>query len=114
MVLHATWNLSSVAGLNGFLAVYAFLQIPVFLGFVGVAVWARRREGRLIGEHLRPYAAAGWLSYPEVDMLARMPAPPPRASMGPADRRTARARGDGGVPGRGERAGAAAAADAAR
>jgi protease PrsW len=73
MVLHSTWNLSSVAGLNGFLAFYAFLQIPVFLGFVGVAVWARRREGRLIGKHLRPYAAAGWISYPEVDMLARMP-----------------------------------------
>ena len=30
-------------------------------------------SGRLIGEHLRPYAAAGWLSYPEVDMLSRMP-----------------------------------------
>jgi RsiW-degrading membrane proteinase PrsW (M82 family) len=73
MVLHSAWNLSSVAGLNGFLAVYAFLQIPVFAGFVGVAVWARRREGRLIGQYLRPYAAAGWLSYPEVEMLARMP-----------------------------------------
>ena len=31
------------------------------------------REGRLIGEHLRPYVAAGWLSYPEVDMLSRCP-----------------------------------------
>ena len=73
IVLHATWNLSTVAGINGFLTAYAFLQLPVFAGFIAVAVWARRREGRLIGEHLRPYAAAGWLSYPEVDMLSRMP-----------------------------------------
>ena len=73
IVLHATWNLSTVAGINGFLTAYAFLQLPVFAGFIAVAVWARRREGRLIGEHLRPYAAAGWLSYPEVEMLSRMP-----------------------------------------
>jgi len=73
IVLHATWNLSTVAGINGFLTAYAFLQLPVFAAFIAVAVWARRREGRLIGEHLRPYAAAGWLSYPEVDMLSRMP-----------------------------------------
>jgi RsiW-degrading membrane proteinase PrsW (M82 family) len=73
ILLHATWNLSTVAGINGFLAVYAFLQIPVFAGFLGIALWARHREGRLIGRHLRPYAAAGWLSYPEVEMLSRMP-----------------------------------------
>ena len=26
MLLHAPWNLSTIAGINGFLAVYAFLQ----------------------------------------------------------------------------------------
>lgn len=71
--LHATWNLTTVAGIQGFLAAYVFLQVPVFAMFLGVAVWARRREGRLIGQHLRPYAEAGWLTYPEVAMLASMP-----------------------------------------
>lgn len=70
--LHSLWNLSSAAGLRGFLAVYLFLQVPVFAGFVWMAAWARRREGRLIGQHLTPYADAGWLSYPEVAMLASM------------------------------------------
>ena len=71
--LHAIWNLSTVAGVRGFLAVYVFLQVPVFAGFLCMAVWARRREGRLIGQHLSAYADAGWLSYPEVGMLASMP-----------------------------------------
>src|SRR6478672_5333119 len=71
--LHAIWNLSTVAGVRGFLAVYVFLQVPVFAGFLCMAVWARRREGRLIGQHLSAYADAGWLSFPEVAMLASMP-----------------------------------------
>jgi hypothetical protein len=33
----------------------------------------RRREGRLIGQFLRPYADAGWLSPAEVTMLESMP-----------------------------------------
>ena len=77
--LHATWNLTTVAGIQGFLTAYVFLQIPIFAMFLGVAVWARRREGRLIGLHLMPYADAGWLTYPEVAMLSSM-----------ADRRRAR------------------------
>jgi len=72
IVLHATWNLSAVANNNGFLVLYVFLQIPIFAGAVGLAVWARRREGRLIGEQLTRYAAAGWLSHAEVRMLSSM------------------------------------------
>jgi len=73
VTLHATWNLTTVAGIQGFLVAYVFLQVPLFAAFIGVAVWARRREGRLIGVHLAPYAEAGWLTYPEVRMLASMP-----------------------------------------
>ncbi len=72
MMLHATWNLSTVAGAKGFLTLYVFLQIPIFAGAIALALWARRREGRLIGEQLTRYAAAGWLSYPEVRMLSSM------------------------------------------
>jgi protease PrsW len=53
--------------------VYVLIEVPIFLAFLGFVVWARRREGRLIGQFLRPYADAGWLSPAEVAMLASMP-----------------------------------------
>ena len=53
--------------------VYVLVEVPIFLAFVGFVVWARRREGRLIGQFLRPYADAGWLSAAEVAMLSSMP-----------------------------------------
>ncbi len=73
IALHGWWNLTTVAGLRGFLSTYVFLQAPIFVAVGCVALWARKREGRLIGVALTPYAAAGWLSYPEVVMLASMP-----------------------------------------
>jgi len=73
IALHGWWNLTTVAGLRGFLSTYVFLQAPIFVAFVCIALWARKREGRLIGVALTPYAASGWLSYPEVAMLASMP-----------------------------------------
>jgi RsiW-degrading membrane proteinase PrsW (M82 family) len=73
IALHGWWNLTTVAGLRGFLSTYVLLQVPVFVAFVSIALWARQREGRLIGAALTPYAVAGWLSYPEVAMLSSMP-----------------------------------------
>lgn len=70
MSLHALWNLSAVAGIDGFWTSYLLLQVPVFLGAIVVVAWARRREGRLITEHLVTYGRYGWLTPPEVDMLA--------------------------------------------
>jgi hypothetical protein len=72
VALHATWNLSAVVGAEGFFALYVFFQLPIFLGAISLALWARRREGRLIAEQLTPYAAAGWLSFAEVRMLSSM------------------------------------------
>lgn len=72
ITLHATWNISAVAGGRGFFALYLALQIPIFAGAIALAVWVRRREGRAIGQQLAPYAAAGWLSFPEVRMLSSM------------------------------------------
>ena len=74
VLLHAGWNLSAVAGLRGFVTAYVLLQLPIFLAAVGFALWARRREGRLIGQHLAVYAETGWLTPQEVQMLASMPA----------------------------------------
>ncbi len=74
VVLHSLWNLSAVAGLRGFISAYVVLQVPIFVAALGFALWARRREGHLIGEHLAVYAETGWLTPAEVGMLASMPA----------------------------------------
>lgn len=73
VVAHAIWNLAAVSGGEGLIAVYLLVEVPLFLTFVGFVVWVRRREGRLIGQFLSPYADAGWLSPGEVAMLASMP-----------------------------------------
>jgi protease PrsW len=70
---HALWNLAAVSGGHGMVVVYLLVEVPIFLAFLGFVVWTRRREGRLIGQFLRPYADAGWLSAAEVAMLSSMP-----------------------------------------
>ncbi|HET7762217.1 MAG TPA: PrsW family intramembrane metalloprotease [Phycicoccus sp.] len=73
VLAHALWNLAAMTGGSGLVVVYLLVEVPVFLAFVAFVVWARRREGRLIGRYLRPYADAGWLSPDEVAMLSSMP-----------------------------------------
>ena len=53
MLLHGLWNLSALAGMDGFLDAYLTYQVPLFVAFIGFLVWLRRREGRLIGQYLR-------------------------------------------------------------
>lgn len=70
---HSIWNLSAVAGGRGMFTIYLLVEVPIFIAFLVLVVWARRREGRLIGQFLSPYAQAGWLSPAEVSMLSSMP-----------------------------------------
>ena len=72
VLAHALWNLAAVSGGSGLLTVYVLVEVPVFLAYVVFVVWARQREGRLIGQFLRPYADAGWLTRGEVSMLSSM------------------------------------------
>jgi protease PrsW len=74
VLLHGAWNLSASTGLQGFVLVYAVVQLPIFIGFIVLAVVARRREGRLISRHLSVYASTGWLAPGEVGMLASLSA----------------------------------------
>jgi RsiW-degrading membrane proteinase PrsW (M82 family) len=69
---HAVWNLAAVTGGAGMIGVYVVVEVPIFIAFVALVLWARRREGRLIGRHLSEYADAGWLSPSEVHMLSTM------------------------------------------
>ena len=74
VTLHAMWNLTAASGLSGFVVGYAIFQLPVFLLAAILAIYARRREGRLIGRHLQVYSRTGWLTPREVAMLASIPA----------------------------------------
>ena len=71
-MLHSLWNLGAVTGGQGMVATYLVVEVPIFVGFLVLVVWVRRREGRLIGRYLSPYADAGWLAPSEVTMLSTM------------------------------------------
>ncbi|WP_345752898.1 PrsW family intramembrane metalloprotease [Microbacterium rhizophilus] len=73
VLLHALWNGASFVvggGLVGFLGYYVVLQVPIFALFVWGVVMLRREEARLTRERLGDYAAAGWFTPQEVEMLA--------------------------------------------
>jgi RsiW-degrading membrane proteinase PrsW (M82 family) len=74
VVLHGVWNLSAASGLAGFASAYVVFQVPVFLVFAALALYARRREGRLIARHLAVYGSTGWLTQAEIAMLSSLTA----------------------------------------
>lgn len=73
VVLHALWNAAALASGGGWLWFYVAVQLPLFVGFGSLLLWARRRERRTITENLRAYADAGWLDGAEVAMLTSIP-----------------------------------------
>ena len=80
VLLHAVWNGSSaVGGLRAFLFTYLFAFLPLLIALVAVAVWARRREGRMLTSSLEDCARMGWVSWGEIRWVATL-----------ADRRAAR------------------------
>lgn len=68
--LHALWNLSAVQSMDTFFSLYVVLQVPLFLGFLALVVWARWREGRMMRHHLQGYGLGGWFTPGEVQMIA--------------------------------------------
>ncbi|MEO3933391.1 PrsW family intramembrane metalloprotease [Micrococcaceae bacterium Sec7.4] len=66
MLLHSGWNSMG----RNFLAQYLLVQVPIFLLAVLVIVLLRVAERRLTRQRLKEYAAAGWFTAAEVDMLA--------------------------------------------
>jgi hypothetical protein len=72
MVLHGTWNGSSLASPMAFLTVYVAVMLPAFGLVVWLAFWARAGELRTIRTHLPVYATAGWLTPPEPAALGSM------------------------------------------
>jgi RsiW-degrading membrane proteinase PrsW (M82 family) len=70
-LLHGLWNGSATLG--DFFGLYAALQVPLFILFVLGMLALRREEARLTRERLGEYAATGWFTPEEVQMLATRP-----------------------------------------
>jgi protease PrsW len=71
---HGLWNASVfLGGGQTFVLTYVFAMVPAFLLFVGFAVWARRREGRMLTRALTDCANRGFLGHQEVPWLVRLP-----------------------------------------
>lgn len=64
---HGVWNGAALSDL--WLPLYFLLQVPLFIGFVFIVVFARRQEVRMIRDHLTGYGMNGWFSPAEVAML---------------------------------------------
>jgi RsiW-degrading membrane proteinase PrsW (M82 family) len=52
MLLHFTWNRSAVSGPGVFFTVYGMVMMPIFAGAIVAIVFALRREGRIVRDHL--------------------------------------------------------------
>jgi RsiW-degrading membrane proteinase PrsW (M82 family) len=77
--LHAVWN-GSLTFADDAIGLYFTVQVPIFIGAVLLTLFLRFQEVRVTRARLSEYAAAGWFSRAEVEMLAT-----------PAGRRQARA-----------------------
>ncbi len=72
---HASWNASAFfGGGQTFLLTYVLVMVPAFLLLVGFAVWARKREGRMLTRSLSDCAHRGLLGAAEVPWLVRLSA----------------------------------------
>lgn len=75
VALHALWNGSATLGGGElFLALYVLVQVPLFVGAVVLVLWLRRQEGRAVAEALAPFAAHGWFTAADLQMLSSMSA----------------------------------------
>jgi RsiW-degrading membrane proteinase PrsW (M82 family) len=73
VMLHSAWNASAmIGGGAGFLTTYVGVMMPAFALLVGVALWIRRREGRVLATALSDLARRGWLHPAEVPWLASL------------------------------------------
>jgi RsiW-degrading membrane proteinase PrsW (M82 family) len=75
VLAHAAWNTATVYGPGNFVTVYLILMAPLFLSVVGLAVWVRRSEGRMLAGSLADAARRGLLPATDiawvVDLTAR-------------------------------------------
>ena len=69
ILLHGFWN-GALYFVSDFFVYYFIVQVPLFIGFVLIALWLRRQESKITRDRLGEYAAVGWFNPDEVVALA--------------------------------------------
>ncbi|HEY8590370.1 MAG TPA: PrsW family intramembrane metalloprotease [Naasia sp.] len=69
VLLHALWN-GAFYFVSDVLAYYLAVQVPLFLGAVAIVVVLRVHERRITRQRLAEYAAVGWFTPGEVNLLS--------------------------------------------
>ncbi|OFJ50776.1 PrsW family intramembrane metalloprotease [Mycolicibacterium grossiae] len=72
VLLHGLWNGSSLVGFGAYLGVYVLWMVPIFGLAVGLAVYGRRREQRVVAEKLPGMVAAGLVTAGEATWLGSL------------------------------------------
>jgi RsiW-degrading membrane proteinase PrsW (M82 family) len=72
VLTHAVWNASAFWGGRGFLFAYVVVMLPLLGMVLGLAIWARSREGRLLSKALTQVAEFGWIRPEEIRWVARL------------------------------------------
>ena len=67
---HMFWNGGMALVADDFFLFYFLLQVPLFALAVGGVTWLRRQEQQLTRQRLAEYAAAGWFTPAEVNLLS--------------------------------------------
>ncbi|WP_197289041.1 PrsW family intramembrane metalloprotease [Nocardia sp. NRRL S-836] len=71
--LHAGWNaMTKVETGSAFINLYFLVMVPLFAGAVGIVVWQRRREQRIVAGQLAAMAQNRWIANSEVALLASL------------------------------------------
>lgn len=75
ILLHALWNGAAflVTSIESYASYFLVVQVPIFVALIVMTVLVRRHEIRLTEARLGEYAAAGWFTPTEVQMLSTWP-----------------------------------------
>jgi RsiW-degrading membrane proteinase PrsW (M82 family) len=70
--LHMLWNGAASLGNDQWYTIYGSVMVPLFLALIGLLLWQRRREQRIVAAQLPEFAKAGWIAPSEVALLSSL------------------------------------------
>jgi protease PrsW len=72
VVMHGIWNGSTFWGGDGFFFAYGVIMLPLLAVVLGVGIWARSREGKMLASTLQQLVPMGWIHPQEIRWIARL------------------------------------------
>jgi protease PrsW len=72
VVMHGIWNGSTFWGGDGFLLAYGAIMLPLLAVVLGLGIWSRSREGKMLTAALEQVVPMGWIRPEEIRWVARL------------------------------------------